>query len=125
MQYDVKSPSEYLEKLENDWRKDKLMEVREMIKSQGPELTEGIQYKMLSYEYADKTVFSLNAQQAYVSLYVGNVDKVEDSRNWLKEFNIGKGCIRIKKSIDLQQSNLERFIAKTIEIWRKGGETDC
>ncbi len=125
MQYDVKSPSEYLEKLENDWRKDKLMEVREMIKNQGPELTEGIQYKMLSYEYADKTVFSLNAQQAYVSLYVGNVDKVEDSRNWLKEFNIGKGCIRIKKSIDLQQSNLEQFIAKTIEIWRKGGETDC
>ncbi len=125
MQYDVKSPNEYLEKLENDWRKDKLMEVREMINRQGPELAEGIQYKMLCYEYADKTVFCLNAQKAYVSLYVGNVDKVEDSRSWLKEFNIGKGCIRIKKSIDLQESNLEKFIANTIEIWRKGGETDC
>jgi len=125
MLYDVKSPGEYLEKLEKDWRKDKLIEVREMIISNGPELTEGIQYKMLSYEYGDKLIFSLNAQQAYVSLYVGNVDKVENAREWLKEFNIGKGCIRIKKSVDLQQSNLKKFIAETIEIWRKGGETDC
>jgi uncharacterized protein YdhG (YjbR/CyaY superfamily) len=121
----VKTPSEYLDILENDWRKDKLLEVRKMIKKNGPELTEGIQYKMLSYQYADKTVFNLNAQQAYVSLYVGNVDKIENAREWLKEFNIGKGCIRIKKSIDLQASNLEKFITKTIEIWRKGGETDC
>ena len=125
MQYDVKTPAEYLEKLAADWRKEKLIEVREMIRTNGPELSEGIKYKMLSYEYADKIVFSLNAQQAYVSLYVGNVDKVGDARDWLKDFNIGKGCIRIKKSNDLQESNLEKFIAKTIEIWRNGGETDC
>lgn len=125
MLYNVKTPSEYLQKLDKDWRKDKLMEVREMIKKNGPELTEGINYKMLSYEFDDKTIFSLNAQQAYVSLYVGNVDKVENARRLLKEFNIGKGCIRIKKSIDLQESNLEKFIANTIKIWRKGGETDC
>jgi uncharacterized protein YdhG (YjbR/CyaY superfamily) len=125
MQYDVKTPNEYLEILEKDWRKDKLMEVREMIKKSGPELTEGIYCKMLSYTYADKVIFCLNAQMAYVSLYVGNVDKVENSRRLLNEFNIGKGCIRIKKSIDLKESNLEDFIANTIEIWREGGETDC
>lgn len=125
MLYNVKTPSEYLKKLDKDWRKNKLIEVREMIKKNGPELIEGIKYKMLSYEYDDKIIFSLNAQQAYVSLYVGNVDKVENARKLLKEFNIGKGCIRIKKSIDLQESNLEKFIANTIEIWRKGGETDC
>ncbi len=125
MQYDVETPGEYFEKLEEDWRKVKLFEVREMIEKNGPELTEGIYCKMLSYEYGDKIVFCLNAQQAYVSLYVGNVDKVENARKLLKEFNIGKGCIRIKKSIDLQESHLEKFIAMTIEIWRKGGETDC
>ena len=125
MLYDVKTPSEYFEKLENDWRKDKLIEVREMIKKNGSELTEGIYCKMLSYEYVDKIIFCLNAQQAYVSLYVGNVDKVENARKLLKEFNTGKGCIRLKKSINLQESNLEKFIAMTIEIWRKGGETDC
>ncbi|MGI9544842.1 MAG: iron chaperone [Cyclobacteriaceae bacterium] len=125
MLYNVETPGEYLDELEKDWRKVKLLEVREMIKKNGPELTEGIKYKMLSYEYADKLIFSLNAQQAYVSLYVGTVDKVENARKLLEEFNIGKGCIRIKKSIDLPESNLEKFIAMTIEVWRKGGETDC
>ncbi len=125
MLYNVKTPSEYLDTIEKDWRKVKLIEVREMIKRNGPELTEGIKYKMLSYEYADKIIFSLNAQQAYVSLYVGNVDKVENARKLLKEFNIGKGCIRIRRNIKLPESNLDKFIARTIEIWRKGGETDC
>ena len=125
MQYDVKTPNEYLEILEKDWRKDKLMEVREIISKCGPELKEGISYKMLSYAYADNVIFCLNAQKTYVSLYVGNVEKVENARMLLNEFNIGKGCIRIKKSIDLKESNLEKFIANTIETWRKGGETDC
>ncbi|NND51861.1 MAG: DUF1801 domain-containing protein [Flavobacteriaceae bacterium] len=125
MQYDVKTPMEYLAKIDKDWRKDKLVEVRKMIKKHGPELTEGIYCKMLSYTYEDNVIFCLNAQMAYVSLYVGNVDKVENARKQLNEFNIGKGCIRIKKSIDLQESNLENFIGNTIEVWRKGGETDC
>ena len=125
MLYDAKTPGEYFEKLENDWRKEKLMEVRQMIQKNGPELVEGIEYKMLSYSYADKTIFCLNAQAAYVSLYVGDVNKVEQARDLLKEFNIGKGCIRIRKSIELQDSNLDKFIGQAIEIWRKGGETDC
>ncbi len=49
MQYEAKSPKEYLEELENDWRKTKLKEIREMILSDGPELEEDIEYKMLSY----------------------------------------------------------------------------
>lgn len=31
MQYEVKKPRQYLEQLDNDWRKDKLMLVREMV----------------------------------------------------------------------------------------------
>jgi hypothetical protein len=53
------------------------------------------------------------------------LDKVENASEMLEEFNTGKGCIRIKKSNDLSESNLDKFIAKTIEVWRKGGETDC
>lgn len=33
MQYEAKTPSEYLEQLENDWRKVKLEQVCEMIKT--------------------------------------------------------------------------------------------
>ena len=125
MQYNVKTPNEYFEKIEKNWRKTKLIEVRDLIIKNCPELNEGIYCKMLSYEYESKVVFCLNAQKCYVSLYVGNVDKIENARKLLKEFNIGKGCIRIKKNIDLQESNIEKFIAMTIDLWRKGGETDC
>ena len=113
MEYDVKTPNEYLEILEKDWRKDKLIEVREMIKKSGPELTEGIYCKMLSYTYTDNIIFCLNAQMAYVSLYVGNVDKVENSRKLLKEFNIGKGCIRIKKVL-ICKNRILRILSQTL-----------
>lgn len=125
MLYEAETPGEYLNIIDDDWRKEKLIKVRELIKKNAPDLKEGIRYKMLSYEYGDKVVFNLNAQQVYVSLYVGNIDKVENARELLKELNVGKGCIRIKKSIDLSKSNLEEFIKKTIEVWKKGGNTDC
>jgi len=125
MQYDVRTPGEYLEKLENDWRKEKLNQVREMIKKHGPDLNEDIEYKMLSYGYHGKTVFNLNAQRAYVSLYVGTIDKVDDAKDLLKDFDTGKGCIRIKKKVEIQETGLEEFIKRTIELWKKGGNTDC
>jgi uncharacterized protein YdhG (YjbR/CyaY superfamily) len=125
MQYDAKTPKEYLEKLEDDWRKGKLEKIREMIKNQGPSLKEDIEYKMLSYGNEEKNIFHLNAQSAYVSLYVGNIDKVENAQELLKDFDKGKGCIRIKKTVDLSKTGLETFIQKTIKLWEKGGNTDC
>jgi len=125
MQYEVKTPSDYLEKLDNDWRKDKLQQVREMIIKHGPNLKEGIEYKMLSYSINGKSIFNLNAQKLYVSLYVGTIGKVEHSKELLEEFDTGKGCIRIKKKIKIQETGFEEFIRKSIEIWKKGGDTDC
>ena len=49
MQYDVKTPEEYLEVLENDWRKEKLLAIRQMILDHAPELEESIRYKMLNF----------------------------------------------------------------------------
>jgi hypothetical protein len=43
----------------------------------------------------------------------------------LKDFSIGKGCIRIKKNIDTNQTGLEAFIKRTIAIWEKDGDKDC
>lgn len=61
MQYNVKTPGEYLEKLDKDWRKIKLEQVRKLITEHGPDLIEGIEYKMLSYGTREKTIFHLNA----------------------------------------------------------------
>lgn len=125
MQYDVKSPGEYFEKLEDDWRKMKLEQVRQLIKKHGPHLNEGIEYKMLSYGTDGKSMFNLNAQKSYVSLYVGTIDKVDDAQELLKYFDTGKGCIRIKKKVEIKETGLEEFIRRTIELWKKGGNTDC
>lgn len=125
MQYEVKTPSQYLENLDNDWRQERLKQVREMIKKHGPDLNEGIEYKMLSYDLNGKSIFNLNAQRAYVSLYVGTINKVKDAQELLSVFDTGKGCIRIKKKVEIQETGLEEFIKRTIELWKKGGNTDC
>jgi len=125
MQYEAETPTEYVEKLENDWRKEKLQQVREIIKTHGPDLNEGIEYKMLSFGNDEKNIFYLNAQRVYVSLYVGDINKVKNAQELLKDFDIGKGCIRIKKSVEIPETDLEEFIKRTIEVWRTGGDTDC
>jgi len=125
MQYEARTPEEFLSKLDNDWRKQKLQQVRELIRQSAPGLDEGIEYKMLCYKDGDKSVFHLNAQSAYVSLYVGSIDKVDNAKQLLQEFDRGKGCIRIKKSINLSDTRIGEFIDKTMQIWREGGETNC
>ncbi len=125
MQYEAETPEEYLAKIEKDWRKEVLENIRTLITSYAPELEEGIQYKMLCYGDKSRKLFHLNAQKAYVSLYVGNIDKIEHARDLLKGLDVGKGCIRVKKRPDLGQTNLEGFIKKTIDVWRAGGDTDC
>jgi uncharacterized protein YdhG (YjbR/CyaY superfamily) len=125
MQYDAKNPEEYLEILEDDWRKEKLLAIRQMILEYAPELEESIRYKMLNYGKGDTYIFSLNAQKHYVSLYVGTIEKVENAETLLEGYNCGKGCIRVKKSIKIEETGLEQFIHKTIDMWRAGEDTSC
>lgn len=125
MQYEAKTPAEYLEKLENDWRKQKLLQIRTLIKKIATDINESIEYKMLGFGYGDKNIFHLNAQRHYVSLYVGNIDKIDNAEQMLKAFDRGKGCIRVRKSVEISKTKLEDFIKKTLEVWKKGGNTDC
>lgn len=125
MQYDAKNPKEYIKLLDNDWRKEKLLIVRQFILEYAPELEENIQYKMLCYGDNASKLFHLNAQKHYVSLYVGSIDKIDDSKELLTAFDYGKGCIRIKKSVDLYNSGLENFIKKSIDLWRASEDTTC
>lgn len=125
MQYEAKTPAEYIANLDTDWRKEKLEQVRELIKKYGTHLNEGIEYKMLAYGHSEKNIFHLNAQRSYVSLYVGNINKVDNAKELLKDFDKGKGCIRIKKRINIPDTGLEQFIKSTIEQWEKGGDTNC
>lgn len=125
MQYDVKTPEEYFKALEDDWRREKLLALRRIILSRAPELTEGIDYKMLSYGDDRGTVFHLNAQKNFVALYVGNAHKIDTDGSLLRGLDVGKGCIRIQKSVALAQTRLDEFVGRAVEMWKQGKDIDC
>lgn len=127
VQYDVTTPEEYFTAIEDDWRKTKLLEVRELINKYAPEVDENIRYKMLNYGLAaeDDYIFALNAQKHYVSFYVGSIERIENAAELLADYNYGKGCIRIRKTINIADTGLEEFIEKTVASWRAGEDVYC
>ena len=125
MQYDVTTPSEYIQILDNDWRRKKLLELRGLIQLTAPKLQEGISYKMLCYGDGTSNVFHLNAQKNYVSLYVGDLKKIDPSGKLLKGINTGKSCVRFNKSLSLSETKIEEFIKKAVYLWENGAELSC
>ena len=119
MQYDVETPAQYLQALDDDWRREKLEALRSIITTLGPELVEGIDYKMLSYRDEKDIVFGLNAQKQYVSLYVGDIHKIDPDGTLLSGYNIGKGCIRFTKTKPISD-NIREFIRRAIDMSRRG-----
>jgi uncharacterized protein YdhG (YjbR/CyaY superfamily) len=125
MQYDASTPQDYLSSISEDWRKQTLIEIREIIQSKGPELREGTQYKMLGYFLNEVTVFQLNAQKNYVSLYVGDHRKIDPAGELLEGLNVGKGCIRFSKSVKVANTRIDEFIEKTMDKALMGKDIDC
>ena len=125
MQYDAKTPGEYLKMLELDWRKEKLLELRSLIKKHGPELNEGIEYGMLAYKFPKGGGFALNAQKNSVNFYVGTAKKVDPDGKLLAGLDVGKGCIRFKKSKAIADTHIEEFIKKAMAMLRKGKDFGC
>jgi len=121
-----KNPQDFLENLKNDWRKEKLSQVRELILCHS-QLTEGMNYGMLSYGNPsdDEPLFHLNAQKNYVSLYVGDISKIDPDQRILKGLNLGKGCIRLTKTKNIPDTGLEEFIQKAVDLWLEGKDTSC
>mgnify|MGYP000276838419 CR=1 FL=1 len=125
MIYDVATPEEYLDVLEDDWRKPSLLAIRELLLSHS-ELEEYIYYKMLAYgKTGEEPAFCLNAQKGYVSLYVGNTKKIDPAGEWLAGLNLGKGCIRFSKTKKISDTQIHLFIAKAVELWRQGKDIGC
>lgn len=125
MQYEAKTAAEYLDALDTDWRKEKLQELRTLIMTNDAFLVEGINHKMLSYADDKGIIFHLNAQKNYVSLYVGDANKVDKDGTLLKGIDVGKGCIRFKKTTVLAATQIDQFIAKTIKFWQEGKDIGC
>jgi len=125
MQYNATTPVEYLDLLEEDWRKEKLLQIRTIILEKAFDFKERINYKMLCYTNESGDLFHLNAQKNYVSLYVGDTAKIDPSGNLLKGLNLGKGCIRFKKSINVEDTAIDEFIEKAVGLWKNGIDLGC
>lgn len=125
MQYDANTPTEYIDMLDDDWRRETLLSLRDIVKSKAPEIEEGIQYKMLSYGGDKGVLFHLNAQKNHVSLYVGDTKKVDSGGRLLKGIDIGKGCIRFKKTVPVSETRIDEFIERAVELWRSGANLGC
>jgi uncharacterized protein YdhG (YjbR/CyaY superfamily) len=125
MQYDAKTPAEYLKMLDDDWRKEKLLAFRKLLKTYAPELEESVQWKVLSYADSKGGLFALNAQKNYVSFYVGDAKKIDPDGSLLAGLNVGKGCIRFTKSKQLEDTRIAEFIAKAMAMRRRGEDFGC
>lgn len=125
MLYDAETPSDYLDALDEDWRKDHLLKLRALLLDIAPELVERINYKMLAYGSDTEELFHLNAQRGYVSLYTGNIESVDPERSLLSAFSLGKGCIRFRKTSDLDDPGLKTFVEKAVLMWRNGSRINC
>lgn len=125
MQYDVSTPEEYMNVLEDDWRRETVVALRRLIQEKAPGLQEGIRYKMLSYEDEQGQLFGLNAQKHYVSFYVGDAEKIDPHGELLAGLGRGKGCIRFTKSVKVEDTKIDDFIARAAQMHREGEDTDC
>lgn len=125
MQYDVNTPEQYVAALEDDWRKEKLLLLRQQIITIAPETEVSINYKMLCFQINGTVMCHLNAQKNTVSLYVGNILKVDPSGQLLAGHNLGKGCIRLSKTKSITDENFMSFLQNMVTMSRNGEDLSC
>lgn len=125
MQSDADTPQRYLDQLEEDWRRDKLLTLRQLILDIAPEVDERIHYKMLGYGLDDRWLCHLNAQKQYVSLYLGNIQALDPDGSLTTGLNIGKGCIRLSKSLKITDTGIPDLIQRSVARWEKGEVSGC
>ncbi len=113
--YAADTPAKYLAALEDDWRKDKLLAIRDVIFQTAPDWTEGMKYKMLGYfdglgSGDDDAALVMNAQKGYVALYAGNLAELDPEGDLLAGLDCGKSCIRLKKRFDPTDGRLSQIL---------------
>ena len=125
MQSDAATPDGFVASLDDDWRRETLEQLRTIIHREAAELDESMHYKMLGYSTAGQFIFHLNAQKGYVSLYVGDISKIDSERALLDGLDVGKGCIRFRKSTPVPNTRIDEFISRTLELWKDGEDVSC
>ena len=96
MQYDARTPDEYLAMQEDDWRKERLLLIRDAFFAI-PGIEEGIGHGMLRYSRNGDVFAHLNTQKGYVGVYLGVLDKLDPGGKIRGGMSCGKTCLRVRK----------------------------
>lgn len=117
MIYDAETPEAYIKVLDEDWRKEKLLQIREHLLSIAG-IEEGMQYKMLQYTQNDKPVAILNAQRGYVSVYMDDLSVLDPDGSLLAGHNFGKSCLRLRKTEGIEV--VKELVSRRIALHQAG-----
>jgi len=123
--YNVATPAEYLKVIDQDWRRDKLLELRALITQLAPSWQEVVSYKMLGYGEPGNPVLHLNAQKGYVGLYVGDVARVDPDGSLLGGIDYGKSCVRFRKKNRVTDPGVKAFLKRYVAMKARGEEFEC
>ncbi|MEO9826765.1 MAG: DUF1801 domain-containing protein [Paracoccaceae bacterium] len=113
MIYEATTPEDYLSVQDDDWRKERLLTIRDVFLAV-PGATEGMQYKMLHYAVGDISLGLLNAQRAYVAIYMDDLTVLDPDGNLRNGLDCGKSCVRVKKRSDMDK--VAALIALRVEL---------
>ncbi len=61
----------------------------------------------------------------YVSFYIGNIKKVDPEGLLLQGLNLGKGCVRFKKSNTVAETRIDEIIERIMQMRKEGKDFDC
>lgn len=127
MEYHANTPDEYISAVrnDNDWRLEKLESMRALIKSKAPEIVEDIKGSVLRQSDTARVLCCLHAQKNHVGLYVGEVKTIDADGKLLNGIDVGKGCIRIKKSLVIADTRIEEFVEQAVALWKTGVDLSC
>jgi hypothetical protein len=131
---EAKTPDEYIDLVQDPERKAEIIKLDKLIMKAVPSLDRFIiagmigygkfHYKSKSGREGDWSMIALASQKNYISVYVCGTDGekyvAEDYKSKLPKANIGKSCIRFKRTSDVDLDILEEVIKKGVQVMKDG-----
>lgn len=126
----AKTPQEYIDLILDSARKEEIIKLDEFIQKTVPDLKPfilagmigygKIRYKSASGREGDWSVIALASQKNYISVYICATDGrqylAESYKSKLPKADIGKSCIRFKRTADIDLKILGEVIKKAEEM---------
>jgi uncharacterized protein YdhG (YjbR/CyaY superfamily) len=109
---------EYIANVDEARRGD-LESLRTLIRSAAPDAEETVLYNMPYYQYHG-LLCAFAAQKRHLSLYVLNLEAVDEFRDELTGVDVAKGCIRFKSFAKLPADVVSKLIARAADKNARG-----